>query len=122
MCIELFAAHIRAHLVNSADMVVACWNPLSNKERKILLTSLLVSQLKRWKGDIPSGYLNGNTSDLQSQGSNPCPDKFLLALQANVVNNLQVEVFWVVTPCSVVVGYQHFRGPYCLHLLGCDAV
>jgi len=26
------------------------------------------------------------------------------------------EVFWVVSPCSVVVGYQRFRGPYCLHL------
>jgi len=23
---------------------------------------------------------------------------------------IQVEVFWVVTPCSVVVGYQLFRG------------
>jgi hypothetical protein len=22
-----------------------------------------------------------------------------------------VEVFWVVTPCSVVVGYQRFRAP-----------
>jgi len=21
---------------------------------------------------------------------------------------------WVVTPCNVVVGYQHLRGPYCL--------
>jgi hypothetical protein len=30
----------------------------------------------------------------------------------------QVEVFSVVTPCSVVVGYQRFRGPYCLHLQG----
>jgi hypothetical protein len=29
---------------------------------------------------------------------------------------IQVEVFWVVTPCSVVVGYQCFRGPCCLHL------
>jgi hypothetical protein len=29
-----------------------------------------------------------------------------------------VEVFWVVTPCSVVVGYQHFRGPCCLKLEG----
>jgi hypothetical protein len=27
-----------------------------------------------------------------------------------------VKVFWVVTPCSIVVGYQHFRGPCCLHL------
>jgi hypothetical protein len=29
-----------------------------------------------------------------------------------------VEVFWVVTPCSVVVGYQHFRGSCCLQLHG----
>jgi hypothetical protein len=31
-----------------------------------------------------------------------------------------VEVFWVVTPCSVVVGYQRFGGPSCLHLQGND--
>jgi hypothetical protein len=30
----------------------------------------------------------------------------------------QVEVFWVVTPCSVVVGYQRFGVPCCLHLQG----
>jgi len=30
----------------------------------------------------------------------------------------QAEVFWVVTPCSVVVGYQRFGGPRCLHLQG----
>jgi len=24
--------------------------------------------------------------------------------------------YWVVMPCSVVVGYQRFRGPCCLHL------
>jgi hypothetical protein len=30
----------------------------------------------------------------------------------------QVEVFWVVTPCSVVVGYQLFSSPRCLHLQG----
>jgi hypothetical protein len=27
----------------------------------------------------------------------------------------QVEVFWFVTTRSVVVGYQRFGGPYCLH-------
>jgi hypothetical protein len=27
----------------------------------------------------------------------------------------QVAVFWVVKPCSVVVGYRRFRGPRCLH-------
>jgi len=30
----------------------------------------------------------------------------------------QVKVFWDVTPCSVLVGYQRFRGPCCLHLQG----
>jgi len=29
---------------------------------------------------------------------------------------IRVQVFGVVTPCSVVVGYQHFRGPCYLHL------
>jgi hypothetical protein len=26
---------------------------------------------------------------------------------------LQVEVFWIVTPCIVVLGYQRFIGPRC---------
>jgi hypothetical protein len=30
---------------------------------------------------------------------------------------IQVNVFWVVTPCSVAVGY-HFRRPTCLNLQG----
>jgi len=33
----------------------------------------------------------------------------------------QVKVLGDVTPCSVVVGYQHFRGHCCLHLQ-CDWV
>jgi len=28
---------------------------------------------------------------------------------------IQVEIFMVVTPCSFVVGYQRFRGSWCLH-------
>jgi hypothetical protein len=31
---------------------------------------------------------------------------------------LQIEVFWVVALCRVVVGYQRFGGPHCLHLRG----
>jgi len=31
---------------------------------------------------------------------------------------LLVGVFWVMTQCSVVVGYQRFGGPCCLHLQG----
>jgi hypothetical protein len=29
------------------------------------------------------------------------------------VVEIQIEVFWVVTQCSAVVGYQRFRGPWC---------
>jgi hypothetical protein len=31
---------------------------------------------------------------------------------------MQIEVFWIVTPCSVVVGYQRLGGPYCHNLEG----
>jgi hypothetical protein len=36
----------------------------------------------------------------------------------HIDQSIQVKVFWVVMPCSVVVGYQHFRGPCCLDLQG----
>jgi hypothetical protein len=29
---------------------------------------------------------------------------------------IEVEVFRIVTPCSVAVGYDHFGGPCCLHV------
>jgi hypothetical protein len=29
---------------------------------------------------------------------------------------IYVRVSWVVTPYGVAVGYQHFLGPWCLHL------
>jgi hypothetical protein len=35
--------------------------------------------------------------------------------QVSTSANIQVEVFWVVTPCSVVAGYQSFRESCCLH-------
>jgi hypothetical protein len=37
------------------------------------------------------------------------------------VVTFQVEVFWVVMPCSVVVGYQRFGGQCCLYLQGEDS-
>jgi hypothetical protein len=29
--------------------------------------------------------------------------------------NIEVVVFWFMTPCCDVVGYQHLGGPCCLH-------
>jgi hypothetical protein len=37
-----------------------------------------------------------------------------------MVVKIHVEVFWVVAPSSVVVGYQHFAGPCSHHLQGED--
>jgi hypothetical protein len=33
-----------------------------------------------------------------------------------MVVTFQIDVLWVVTLCSVVVEYQHIRGPFCIHL------
>jgi hypothetical protein len=42
-----------------------------------------------------------------------------LSFEAFTVVVFQVEVFWVVTPCGVMVGgYQLFRSPCCLRLQG----
>jgi hypothetical protein len=38
--------------------------------------------------------------------------------QAFTAVMIEVEMPWVVTPCSAVVGYQRFRAPCCLHLQG----
>jgi len=32
--------------------------------------------------------------------------------------NIQIKFFWVVTLCSVAVGYHCLGGPCCLHLQG----
>jgi hypothetical protein len=32
-----------------------------------------------------------------------------------MVVKIFVEVFWVVMPCSIVVGYQHFRAEVSFH-------
>jgi hypothetical protein len=49
--------------------------------------------------------------------SSPSSIKILnVSSYISVTPRVQVEFFRVVTPCSVVVGYQRFRGPCCLHL------
>jgi hypothetical protein len=41
-----------------------------------------------------------------------------MSFEAFMAVLFQVEVLWIVTPCSVVIGYPCFRGPCCLHLHG----
>jgi hypothetical protein len=47
---------------------------------------------------------------------------FYASSEVFIAAMFQIEVFCVMTLCSVVVGYQRFKGPCCLHLLKCDAV
>jgi len=35
-----------------------------------------------------------------------------------ITMTIHIVVFWTATPCSDVIGYRHFREPYCLHLEG----
>jgi len=44
--------------------------------------------------------------------------KFLLLISSKTVINLHVAVFCVVTPCSHVVRYRRFGGPWCVHHQG----
>jgi hypothetical protein len=48
--------------------------------------------------------------------STNCEDPHYARFEVFTVVKIEVEVFWVVTPCSAVAGYQHFRGPCCLLL------
>jgi hypothetical protein len=42
----------------------------------------------------------------------------LSRFEAFTTVKFQVEIFWVLTPCSFVVRYKSFGGPFCLHLQG----
>jgi hypothetical protein len=45
-------------------------------------------------------------------------EHILNRMNQNSFSALQVEVLWVVTPCSVMVGYQRFGRSCCHHLQG----
>jgi len=38
------------------------------------------------------------------------------SFEAFMAVTFHVEVFWIVTLCSVVVGYRRFGSPWCIHL------
>jgi hypothetical protein len=46
--------------------------------------------------------------------------KLVASFEAFTVVMFQVEVFWVVTSYSAVVGYHHFRGSHFLCIQGED--
>jgi hypothetical protein len=59
------------------------------------------------------------SSDFSSQiiaSTNDKTRNLSSSFEAFTAVKFQVKVFWVVTPCSVVIGCQRFRGPYSLNL------
>jgi hypothetical protein len=46
----------------------------------------------------------------------PTSHETLARCEVVMVMKIQVTVSWVLTPCSNVVGYQHFGGSFCLYL------
>jgi len=79
----------------------------SSNNHPIIQTSLFSKVLKK-AAVQPSG------GDTVCWGDNSEDVRF----EVFMVVKIQVKVFWVVMLCSVVVGYQHFGGPCCLHLQG----
>jgi hypothetical protein len=63
---------------------------------------------------VEIGRDGGNASSNKSL----CDERF----EVFTVVKIQVEVFWVVMPRSVAVGYQHFGGPCCISLSGEDLI
>jgi hypothetical protein len=72
----------------------------------------------RWKN-----YIKMNRKEIPHDRFSLFHIKNFAVVQADVSVSLlkdgfvgfQVEVFWILTPCSVAVRYQCFGGPYCLH-------
>jgi len=48
---------------------------------------------------------------MQPEVLSPRSQNLLSKALFNIAYRTLVEVFWVVTPCSVVIGYQSLRGP-----------
>jgi hypothetical protein len=42
---------------------------------------------------------------------------FFPSVQGFRAVQIYIEVFWYITPCSLVDGYQRFGGTYCVHLM-----
>jgi len=60
-----------------------------------------------------------NQRDVQSNKEQNCKTGLLHhSFGAFMAVKIQVEIFWIVTTCNVVVGYQRFGGPFFLHLQG----
>jgi len=57
-------------------------------------------------------------SKIQKPSLHKCKLLLMCKTEASTALNIPVEVFWVMTPCSVPVGYQRFGGPCCLPLQG----
>jgi hypothetical protein len=80
-----------------------------------LITHLHLVPMSRMRGAIPALLcyaLMASCSVKKSTGTNlPLPLPF--TFEALTAMKIHVEVFWVVTQYSVVVGYQRFRGPWC---------
>jgi hypothetical protein len=77
----------------------------------------IACQARYFEKRRPSPHLH----KVPTQSNKVIPRTFQTALvhyrhEAFAAVKNQVEVFWVVTPCRVVVGYQLFRGPCCLSI------
>jgi hypothetical protein len=65
----------------------------------------------------PGNYYMDQGCTRLFSGPNTYLEKFIVkSFEAFTLLTYQFDDFWVVTPCSVVLGCHRFRYPCCLHL------
>jgi hypothetical protein len=57
-----------------------------------------------------------NNSEKKKKQANEMKSGDVLRFEVLTAVKIQVEVFWFVMPCIVVIGYQRFRSPCYVHL------
>jgi hypothetical protein len=81
-------------------------------EKYLLQTDLSTERAFRWKQQCSETFHSQQREVIQQIFQ--LPDETVIRvtytdIEAFTAMKIQVEVFWVVTSCSVMVGYQRFR-------------
>jgi hypothetical protein len=95
------------------------WDSLQQRHSRSVKVTLLLTQLK-----IPMGisFRHSRKYQFRSRTRKICYNDLgggvrVLISYMTLKTNVQLEFFWVLTVCSIVVGYQHFEGACTLHLV-----
>jgi len=116
--------YLIVYIYNACALPRKTTNTHTNTDERTFLKVLSVKTkvTHYYAANCPMDWLPFPESDGRSAGQEtPCllqnPNVFTFAsFEALTAVMFQVQVFRIVMLCNVVVGYQRFRSPCCLHL------